>query len=69
MKYTASTPWGAFGALLLMIGIVVGAPLATIGAINTLFSTHIEYTFTTWLSVVWLHVIMGHLSARSKSDE
>lgn len=43
--------------LVLLVGIVIAAPLATIAALNTVFSLSIAYTFWTWLSVVWLQII------------
>ena len=50
--------------ILVAIVIAVG-PLATIFAINTLFSTGIAYNFWTWISVVILNVnIIGAIKAK-----
>lgn len=42
--------------LVLLVGILIAAPLATIAALNTVFPLTIPFTFWTWLSVVWLQV-------------
>ena len=45
--------------LLVVTAVVVGAPLMTITALNTLFGLSIEVTFMTWLSAFWLSAIVG----------
>ena len=47
--------------LLVMVLIVLG-PLATIASMNTLFGLGIPYNIYTWLSVMWLGVILGNSS-------
>ena len=42
--------------LVLLVGVIILAPLATIAALNTIFGLSIVYTFWTWLSIVWLQV-------------
>ena len=42
-----------FIILFVLVAIVLG-PLATIAALNTVFSLQIAYTFWTWLGVLWL---------------
>lgn len=49
----------------LCIGIV--SPILTILAINTLFGTGIPITIWTWLSMIWLSLIVGAW-ARSASQ-
>jgi hypothetical protein len=47
----------SFIALLVVVLIVFG-PLASIWAVNTLFGTAIEYSFTTWMAAAWLHMLL-----------
>jgi hypothetical protein len=55
------------GAVLLMA--VIG-PFFTIWALNHLFGFDIPVTFWTWLSVSWLHLVLGgrnRTSTKTKS--
>lgn len=45
--------------LVLAIAIVVGGPIMTITALNTLFGLTIEVNFMTWLSSFWLSAMIG----------
>ena len=38
--------------------VIIFAPLASIAALNTLFSLNIAYSFWTWLSMVWVCLVM-----------
>lgn len=53
---------------LLVIGIVVGGPIATIVSLNVLFGLNIEVTMVTWLASFWLTSILGSsvIKARTK---
>lgn len=45
------------GALLVILALAAVAffPLVTIWSLNTLFGLSIDYTFWTWLAMIWLH--------------
>ena len=63
MKYVA-----VVGALVVLLAVIIAAPLLTIGALNTLFSLNIAYTFSTYLSVMWLNITtFGGLSVAIRS--
>jgi flagellar biosynthesis protein FlhB len=57
--------------LILAVFIIVVAfafgPWLTIQAINHLFGTSIEYTFWTWLSIIWLCTVFGGAARAGKS--
>ena len=58
----------SFIALLVVALIVIG-PLASIWAVNTLFGTAIEYSFTNWMATAWLHILLtGTAVKTSKSN-
>ena len=42
-----------------IIGLIIGGPLVTIWALNTLFAVGIAYNFWTWLAAVWLASIVA----------
>ena len=63
MKYVA-----VIGALVVLLGVIIPGPLLTIGALNTLFGLNIAYTFSTYLSVMWLNITtFGGLSLSIRS--
>ena len=63
MKYVAIV-----GALVVLLGVIIAGPLLTIGALNTLFGLNIAYTFSTYLSVMWLNITtFGGLSVAIRS--
>ena len=63
MKYVA-----VIGALVVLLGVIIAGPLLTIGALNTLFGLNIAYTFSTYLSVMWLNITtFGGLSVAIRS--
>ena len=51
MKYVAIV-----GALVVLLGVIIAGPLLTIASLNTLFGLNIAYTFSTYLSVMWLNI-------------
>lgn len=53
----------------LIVVIIAVAPLLTIWALNTLFSTGIEYTFWTWLAALILVGIVGSRAASSSKGK
>ncbi len=38
--------------------VITIAPLLTIAAINTLFATGIAYNFFTWISMLWVQILL-----------
>ncbi len=63
MKYVAIV-----GALFALLAVIIAGPLLTIGALNTLFGLNIAYTFSTYLSVMWLNITtFGGLSVAIRS--
>lgn len=57
---------GAALALLLVFVAIIGVPFAQIWAVNTLFSTKIEYSLINWLAVF---VLNGTFKAASYNYE
>jgi hypothetical protein len=45
--------------IIIVAAVLIGAPLMTITALNTLFGLTIEFNFMTWLSAFWLSAIVG----------
>lgn len=54
------------GAVLIILVIVIGLPLAAIWALNTLFATRIIFTFWTWLAMLIVLFIVSASSASRK---
>lgn len=48
------------GMVLLCVFLVIFAPLATIWALNTLFSLGILYNFWTWLAVIVMNLTWAY---------
>lgn len=44
--------------ILVFIALCLAGPLLTILALNTLFSLTIGYTFSNWLAMFWLQLLM-----------
>lgn len=42
----------------LLIALVIGGPLLTILALNTLFGLTIGYNFSTWAAMLWLQLLL-----------
>lgn len=47
---------GVVFIVLIAIAIIGLGPILTIASLNTLFGLNIAYTFSTWLSVVWMNM-------------
>lgn len=63
MKYVAIV-----GALVVLLALMFVSPLLTITSLNTLFGLNIAYTFSTYLSVMWLNITtFGGLSVAIRS--
>ena len=63
MKYVA-----IIGALVVLLAVIIAGPLLTIASLNTLFGLNIAYTFSTYLSVMWLNITtFGGLSVAIRS--
>ena len=63
MKYVA-----VVGALVVLLAMLFVAPILTIASLNTLFGLNIAYTFSTYLSVMWLNITtFGGLSVAIRS--
>ncbi len=63
MKYVAIV-----GALVVLLAVIIAGPLLTIASLNTLFGLNIAYTFSTYLSVMWLNITtFGGLSVAIRS--
>jgi hypothetical protein len=43
--------------IVVLIAFIVIGPFVTIWSLNTLFGLSIDYTFWTWLAVVWLSLV------------
>ena len=53
------------GVLLGSLMLIIASPLISLWAINTLFSTGIEYTVVNWLATMWLTIlIMGSVGSK-----
>lgn len=51
--------------IIILVALVIFVPLATIWALNTLFSLGIAYTWQTWLSVIVLNMtVLGGLKSQ-----
>lgn len=46
-------------AIIVVIMILIGGPIAAIWAVNTLFGLHIALTLETWLAALFLMAIVG----------
>jgi len=45
--------------LVAVIAFIVGGPLLSIWALNTLFGLGIAFTFETWAAALWLSTVVG----------
>lgn len=52
--------------ILLIIAAIIFGPLASIWALNTLFSLNIAYTFWTWLAMVWTGLFFNGMKYNKK---
>lgn len=49
---------GAVVAILFVIALIIIGPIFTISAVNVLFGTSIPITIFTWLSALWLQILV-----------
>lgn len=54
MRYGIVFVWIVVAVVALVLG-----PWITIQAVNHLFSAGIEFTFWSWLSMFWLHILVA----------
>lgn len=57
---------GITGLIILLIVLIGVGPILTIMSINTLFGLNIAINFYTWLSVVWLGIVLNGARVKSK---
>ena len=57
---------GVTGLIILLIVLIGVGPILTLMSINTLFGLNIAINFYTWLSVVWLGIVLNGTRVKSK---
>lgn len=57
---------GITGFVILLIVLIGVGPILTLMSINTLFGLNIAINFWTWLSVVWLGIVLNGTRVKSK---
>ena len=57
---------GITGIIVLLIILIGLGPILTLMSINTLFGLNIAINFYTWLSVVWLGIVLNGARVKSK---
>ena len=57
---------GITGLVVLLIVLIGAGPILTIMSINALFGLNIAINFYTWLSVVWLGIVLNGTRIKSK---
>lgn len=67
--YNLFAGFGILGIVALFLILAVFGPIFTIWSLNHLFSTGIELTFWSWLSVFWIQMVLvgSKVSSVSKS--
>lgn len=58
--------YAGLGLIIFVAALIIGGPLATIWALNTLFSLTIPTTFWTWLATLWLMWTVSGTKTASK---
>lgn len=54
--------------ILLVLALITMGPIFTIWSLNTLFGLGIPLTIWTWLSALWLGMVVASTQVRSKSE-
>lgn len=57
---------GITGIIVLLVILIGFGPILTLMSINTLFGLNIAINFWTWLSVVWLGIVLNGTRVKSK---
>ena len=57
---------GITGIVVLLVILIGLGPILTLMSINTLFGLNIAINFWTWLSVVWLGIVLNGTRVKSK---
>lgn len=57
---------GITGIIILLVILIGLGPILTLMSINTLFGLNIAINFYTWLSVVWLGIVLNGARVKSK---
>ena len=57
---------GVTGLIILLIVLIGVGPILTIMSINALFGLNIAINFWTWLSVVWIGIVLNGTRVKSK---
>lgn len=52
---------------LLIAGLMIVGPIATIWSLNTLFGLEISYSFKSWVAVAWLMAILNGIRTKKQS--
>lgn len=48
--------------------VIFGGPLLTIWSLNLLFGLQIDYSFKSWVAVLWLMVVLHSFKILAKND-
>ncbi len=57
---------GITGIVVLLVILIGLGPILTLMSINTLFGLNIAINFWTWLSVVWIGIVLNGTRVKSK---
>ena len=57
---------GITGIIVLLVILIGLGPILTIVSLNTIFGLNIAINFWTWLSVVWLGIVLNGTRVKSK---
>ena len=57
---------GITGIIVLLVILIGLGPILTLMSINTLFGLNIAINFWSWLSVVWLGIVLNGTRVKSK---